>query len=120
MKFLIGIVFLFVALGALGQSSLGQKYKLKIDYPDSGFTNKIEAKNIKVSGIPEGKWIEYLDNDIEVEEGEMMKPLTNDTNAPYYVLTVYRQGYRYGIERGYYKNGKLYFVVHILIMQLTD
>ncbi|HTB30831.1 MAG TPA: hypothetical protein VK808_02330, partial [Bacteroidia bacterium] len=50
MKFLIGIIFLFIALGAFGQ-----------DYPDSGFTNKAEAKNLMVNGLKEGKWVEYQD-----------------------------------------------------------
>ena len=72
------------------------------DYPDSGFTNKAEGKiNLSDSNPNEGRWVEYEDLD-----GNDSK----DTNAPFYVLKVYKDGESYGIERAYYKSGKLYRV----------
>jgi antitoxin component YwqK of YwqJK toxin-antitoxin module len=89
MKFLIGIVFLFIAFGVFGQ-----------EYPDSGFTNKAEAKNLMVNGLKEGKWCEYVyDNNL--------LPTTDSTVARYYYLTVYKAGKYCGIRRVYYKNGVL-------------
>jgi antitoxin component YwqK of YwqJK toxin-antitoxin module len=65
------------------------------DYPDSGFTNKAEAKNQMVNGKKEGKWIEYFD----------------DTEYPMgtkgYILTIYKNGEKIGLEKGYYMDGKL-------------
>jgi len=48
--FTILILFFCFALAAIGQS----------DYPDSGFTNKLEAKNQLVNGLKEGKWVEIF------------------------------------------------------------
>jgi antitoxin component YwqK of YwqJK toxin-antitoxin module len=83
------LVFLFTAIAALGQQ----------DYPDSGFTNKAEAKNLMVHEKKEGKWVEYF-----LEDGIC---IPTDTSAPYYALTIYKDGKRSGILRRYYKNGKL-------------
>jgi hypothetical protein len=86
--FFILLIFLSFSLIGLGQN-----------YPDSGFTNKAEAKNLMVNGLKEGKWVEYAD-DSSMD--------TEDTNAPYYVLTIYNAGKATGIVREYYKCGKLY------------
>jgi len=65
-----------------------------------GFTNKAEAKNQRVNGFKEGKWLEYLDSN---------NVTTKDTNAPYYSLSVYKTEINYGTSRAYYnKSGKLY------------
>ncbi len=64
---------------------------------DSGFTNKAEAKNLMVNGLKEGKWVEYFDAD---EEGQGI-------NTHYYILTVYKAGNKYGIEKCYDSNGIL-------------
>jgi antitoxin component YwqK of YwqJK toxin-antitoxin module len=82
------------------------------DCPDSGFTNKAEAKNLMVNGLKEGKWVEYLDSaKVEIEGILLMTP-TNDTNAPYYSLSVYKKGNLYGIAREYYKGGSLKGAFH--------
>lgn len=83
------ILLLFFAISAIGQ----------IDYPDSGFTNKTEAKNLMVNGFKEGKWVEYF-----MADGVCYP---TDTNADLYNLTVYKRGERFGVLRTYYKNGKL-------------
>jgi antitoxin component YwqK of YwqJK toxin-antitoxin module len=74
----------------------------QIEYPDSGFTNKAEAKNITVNGLKEGKWVEYK----FIDSTNTIKP-TKDSNAPYYELTVYKDDTPIGIVKGYYKSGKL-------------
>lgn len=93
MKFLIGIVFLLCALNMSAQ-----------EYPDSGFTNKAEAKNLTVNGLKEGKWVEYVDSN-----GDIM----SDTIGTEYYLVVYKAGKRYGIAKGYDKKypGKLQAVI---------
>jgi antitoxin component YwqK of YwqJK toxin-antitoxin module len=63
-----------------------------------GFTNKAEAKNELVSGLKEGKWVEYLD---------VGSIVTKDTSVPYYRLTVYKAGKPFGIVREYHKGGKI-------------
>jgi antitoxin component YwqK of YwqJK toxin-antitoxin module len=57
---------------------------------DSGFTNRDSAKNLKVNGVKEGKWVENL-----------------PFHAAYYVLTIYKAGKAWGKVRQYYPNGKL-------------
>ncbi|HXB10459.1 MAG TPA: hypothetical protein VNZ45_00620 [Bacteroidia bacterium] len=70
--------------------------------PDSGFTNKAEAKNLKVNGKRDGKWIEYLKLEDEYES------VTTDTSkAKMYRLTIYNAGKATGLMRTYYKSGKL-------------
>jgi antitoxin component YwqK of YwqJK toxin-antitoxin module len=71
------------------------------EYPDSGFTNKAEAKNLTINGLREGKWCEYRDR----RGGEDI--ITMDTNASDYILTVYKTNSPNGIARRYKKNGKL-------------
>jgi len=70
----------------------------QINNIDSGFTNKSEAKDLKVNGLKEGKWFEYLDS---------ASITTTDTNAPYYCLRVYKSDKIRGLEREYYKSGKI-------------
>ena len=72
---------------------------LKKNMEDSGFTNKKEAKNLIVNGIKAGKWLEYIDDSNKV---------TTDTNAPYYILSIYKDSNRYGKIHEYYKSGKLF------------
>lgn len=48
------ILSLLFTLNALGQQP---------EYPDSGFTNKKEAKNLMVNSKKEGKWLEYLEEE---------------------------------------------------------
>jgi len=88
---LLILTLLYTALTAFGQQP---------EYPDSGFTNKAEAKNLIVNGKKEGKWIEYM------EEGYRD---TQDTAAFYYTCTIYKEGKPYGIQRVYYRSGKIRF-----------
>jgi len=69
------------------------------DYPDSGFTNKAEAKNLMVNGLKEGKWVEYIDDTLQVT--------ANESKASFYRLSIYKSGKIYGIINQYYKNGKI-------------
>jgi antitoxin component YwqK of YwqJK toxin-antitoxin module len=66
---------------------------------DTGFVNKSEARNITIGGAKDGKWVEYLDSSFYASK---------DTNAPYYILTIYKLGKPFGVVRTYYKNRKLY------------
>jgi antitoxin component YwqK of YwqJK toxin-antitoxin module len=50
------------------------------------------------NGKKEGKWIEYLD---------WKGRTTSDTNAPEYILTMYKKGIPFSIERRYTKLGVL-------------
>ena len=82
-----------------------------------GFTNKAEAKNLRVNGLKEGKWFEYLDSiQTESDTGntteESGTTQTNDTNAPYYSFTIYRNNVENGTERVYHKSGKLRATFH--------
>jgi hypothetical protein len=63
------------------------------EHPENGFTNKAEAKNEFRDSLKDGKWFEYVDS---------TQTYTTDTNAPYYSLTIYKTGKRYGIARIYY------------------
>lgn len=83
--FLIILVSLCFSPAAFGQQ-------------DSGFTNKKEAKNLLVNGKKEGKWFEYKDSGFVK---------TTDTNACYYLLSVYKADKKVGTARLYRKNGKL-------------
>jgi antitoxin component YwqK of YwqJK toxin-antitoxin module len=89
------ILFFCFAINAIGQ----------IDYPDSGFTNKAEAKNLMVNGVKEGKWVEFTDDEAET---------IRDTNASFYNLIVYRHGVPYGPIKVYYKSGELRSLVPII------
>ena len=93
MKAFLSLI-LFFSIGFVGYAQQ--------DYPDSGFTNKAEAKNLMVNGLKEGKWLEYVNIVFDGIEDE-----TTDTNAEYYYLTVYKFGNRYGIRRKYRKNRTL-------------
>jgi len=87
------ILFLLFSLGVLGQQP---------EYPDSGFTNKAEARNLTVNGLKEGKWIE------KIGIGTTFTKATGDiANDSVYYLTVYKKGKPVGIQRDYRMNGKL-------------
>ena len=81
MKFIL-IISLSFSLIAFGQAD------------SLGFINKAEAKNLMVNGLKEGKWVEYLD---------FKGRTTSDTNAPDYMLTIYKKGVPIGIVRWYTK-----------------
>src|ERR1700722_4545491 len=80
------IILVFVALNVFGQ-------------PDSGFTNKAEAKNLIVNGKKEGKWCEYN------KQRSFDHSHEDDTIS--YDLTVYKAGKVNGIMREYYMSGKI-------------
>jgi antitoxin component YwqK of YwqJK toxin-antitoxin module len=88
MKFLLGILFLSFTICAFAQ-----------DYPDNGFTNKAEAKNLKIHGKKEGKWCEYYNS-----SGKIIK---DSATAVCYYLTVYKAGEPIGIARNYSIGGEL-------------
>jgi antitoxin component YwqK of YwqJK toxin-antitoxin module len=96
---LILILTLCFGINAFGQQP---------EYPDSGFTNKAEAKNLMVNGLKEGKWIEFYDGNPD------KMTLTDNTNAPYYGLSIYEDNLKVGVERDYYKSGKLKAVYHFI------
>jgi antitoxin component YwqK of YwqJK toxin-antitoxin module len=86
---LIVILFFSFTLNAFGQI-------------DSGITNKAEAKNLKVNGKKEGKWMEYIDD---------AEKIAKDSNkARYYHLAVYKSGKLNGFVRDYEKNGQLHSI----------
>ena len=95
MKVLLILILSLFTLSAFAQ-----------EYPDSGFTNKAEAKNLTVNGLKEGKWVEYADDS---------NLGTSDTNAPYYMLIVYMKGKPRGKLLEYYKSGKLYIESPLLV-----
>jgi antitoxin component YwqK of YwqJK toxin-antitoxin module len=82
------ILSLFFTLSAFGQQP---------EYPDSGFTNKAEAKNITVNGVQEGKWIIY-----NISRIDSNKPDTLE-----YLLAVLKNGRNFGVMRAYYMNGEI-------------
>lgn len=94
--FLILLISISFSLIGLGQ-----------DYPDSGFTNRAEAKNKKVHGLKEGKWVEYYKDYTKRFETSIKKTLIFHTHQ--YFLTIYRAGKPYGIQRQY-ADGKLFGV----------
>lgn len=50
------------------------------DYPDSGFTNKAETKNLTVNGVKQGKWLEFVT--------ERDQPVAWEKETAFYVLIV--------------------------------
>jgi antitoxin component YwqK of YwqJK toxin-antitoxin module len=82
------IVFSYSVIPVMGQNM-----------PDSGFTDKREARNKMVNRVKEGKWVEYWKNAYNTP--------ARDTNAPYYTLTIYKSGVPFGIKRCYHRNRKL-------------
>jgi len=68
--------------------TFGQQY-----YPDSGFTNKAEAKNLTVNGVKHGKWLEFVT--------ERDQPVAWEKETAFYVLIVYKDGMPFGIARKY-------------------
>ena len=67
--FLIILISISFTLTAFGQP----------EYPDSGFTDRTEAKNLMANGLKEGKWVEYWDDSNDT--------ITKDTNASMYILS---------------------------------
>ena len=83
--------------------------------PDTGFTNKAEAKNQLVNGLKEGKWFEHLDGGFKVitdtslfqtryDSGGWASPYTTN----FYSLTMYKGGKHNGITRWYELNWTLW------------
>jgi len=83
--------------------------------PDSGFTDKSEAKNLTVNGLKEGKWIEYpyftrpvhLKVPNYVDHPVKKYPDRPPINDGSYSLTIYHNGIPIGTVRGYFTNGIL-------------
>jgi antitoxin component YwqK of YwqJK toxin-antitoxin module len=84
MRIPLTILSFFITLAAFTQQP---------NYPDSGFTNKVEAKNLMVNGKKEGKWIEYID--VFGNSTSILK------EAYYYNLTIYKEDKPYGVSRQY-------------------
>jgi antitoxin component YwqK of YwqJK toxin-antitoxin module len=82
--------FLIILISLYTLTAFGQQP----EYPDSGFTNKAEAKNMTVNGKKEGKWVEYYDT-------------IHPNVSPSYWLVVYKAGNPYGIVRYFRSSGKL-------------
>jgi antitoxin component YwqK of YwqJK toxin-antitoxin module len=72
--------------------------------PDSGFTNKTEAKNVKKHGKKQGKWIEYYSYE---DEADNVHIVNDSASAASYVLTYYKDDLPVGIQRDYFKDGTL-------------
>src|SRR5215216_2523789 len=71
---------------------------LNLNFGQTGFTKKSEAKNETLNGKKHGKWIEYRDS--------LWKPTTADS-AKYYHLVIYDNGVKTETGRDYYLNGQL-------------
>ena len=93
------ILLILLVSSFFSLTGFGQQNTNTVEYPDSGFTHKAEAKNIRIHGKKEGKWIIY----------SLRNETTFDSNSDYisYTLIVFKTGKRYGIERGYSRSGKL-------------
>jgi len=113
MKFYVtAILSLFFVVSAIAQKT----------HPDSGFTNKAEAKNELVNGVKEGKWIEY---DTCYDPGDTIGKLCSyrliifKSDRPTGTVRQYdisgilkseipmKNGKENGMERRYYDSGKL-------------
>ncbi len=104
------IYFILLLSLSFSIAAIGQ-----IEYPDSGFTNKAEAKNLMVNGLKEGKWVECLDGMFHIITDSAYLKLIRDSNekcSPYginfYSLSVYRAGKHYGTTRWYLLDWKLW------------
>lgn len=64
----------------------------------NGFTNKVEAKNLLIKGLKQGKWIEYINS---------KNKITTKDSATYYQLTVYKDNMTQGILRRFFLSDKL-------------
>ena len=109
---LTALIFLYFTTAGFAQRNL----------PDTGFTNKAEAKNEMVNGAKEGKWVEY---DTCYENGDTVgkpcgyKLTTYRADRPYGIIREYdisdilkseipmKGGKENGTERRYYDSGKL-------------
>jgi hypothetical protein len=78
--------YTILAIAFLSMPAMAQK----------GFTTKAAAKNAMKNGAKDGNWLEYIDNTGKA---------TTDTNAAYYVLTVYKAGKKNGLANEYSKKG---------------
>lgn len=87
MKSLLLILSIHFNLTAFAQTS-----------PDSGFTNKAEAKNLMVNGLKEGRWIEF-------KHWHRFNLDSSKNNG--YRLAIYRDGKPIGVQREYLKSGQL-------------
>src|ERR1700728_4756526 len=99
MKRIILILSLFSSLTVFGQQP---------EYPDSGFTNKAEARNLIMNGKEEGKWCEYIakifwtygdvggvkDSIISPDDTSKFTPHSDSNYYPtyWYYLSVYKDG----------------------------
>lgn len=105
----IVIVSLSFALIAFGQQA----------YPDSGFASKVEAKNLTVNGLKEGKWIEYYNLETKTQSSNpymlTVHIPTTDTNSTYYDLGIYKAGKLNGIVRYYENKSNKYMFYHYFI-----
>lgn len=96
MKPLITLILFFcTSLLAIGQ-----------EYPDSGFTDKAEAKNLMVNGKKEGKWCEFH---ASINDKDVITKDEKRANA--YYLTVYKAGIPYGVMRIYWVNNNLIWLM---------
>jgi antitoxin component YwqK of YwqJK toxin-antitoxin module len=59
--------------------------------------------NQTVNGLPEGKWIQYFDYRNGAEVG------SEDKSSPFYRVTMYKAGKRFGSVKEYYKTGDLWY-----------
>jgi antitoxin component YwqK of YwqJK toxin-antitoxin module len=69
---------------------------------DSGFMQKREAQNKLINGIKEGRWVEYYHHDVEYTGIEM-----DTSKASFYVLTFYKHGHPFGMQRKFDKGGMI-------------
>jgi antitoxin component YwqK of YwqJK toxin-antitoxin module len=103
MKPVFLILYFSFTLTAIGQTVPDNEPKgtfhIAMACDDSGFTNKAEAKNLKVNGLKEGKWIEYFNSE--------RKNIDNNVGAVYYCLAMYNAGKPCGLQRYYQMNGIL-------------
>jgi antitoxin component YwqK of YwqJK toxin-antitoxin module len=81
--------------------------------PDSGFTNKKEAKNLMVNGLKEGRWVEYpysIIFGIQPHEHYRRKYPVQQVHRSAdssYRLIFYHDGLANGTVRDYFTNGIL-------------
>jgi antitoxin component YwqK of YwqJK toxin-antitoxin module len=91
---LILILSLFFTINAFGQ---------KIPPIDSNFISKAETKNLKVNGLKEGKWGEYVDVTADWN-------ITADTSSSYYRIATYVHDTLQGMA-GIYGDFGCYYII---------
>lgn len=93
-KLILTIVIAFTCIRLIGY---GQ------DLPDSGFTNRAEAKNVILHDTTkDGKWIEYL--------SPYFKIVSDTASAFYYRLIIYNNGKPTGIARLYIRERHMLYI----------